>query len=318
MHPCLMIGALLIICAFGISGCGQIILSTDDAIVRGDGRATLVANVELTRVKGVRRNLEDVEVSFHVGGRKVGYARTDEDGRAMLDTSIRPDQRVFGVTLKHDGWWHQQPGRIFHWRPDRTIVAVDLDETVSATQYRTLLFADEDDKSIPVEGSAAALTRLAADCQIVYITGRPRFLWEKTQRWLERHGFPPGPVITAPNMTQCILQSSFKRIQLANMRETWPGALIGIGDRGADIHAYGQNGMLTLLVGGTDSVDAKRQMYRFGKWESLGEFCAANQSVLSDPKQLAAALKSGVDFSVKFDASARAPIIPTATHLRAR
>jgi len=142
------------------------------------------------------------------------------------------------------------------------------------------------------------LNRLANDCQVVYITGRPRFLWEKTQRWLDRNGFPPGPLVTAPNMRQCILQASFKRKELASIRETWPGALVGIGDRGADIHAYGQNGMLTLLVGGTPHVDAKRHMYRFENWQSLCDFCVANQDVLANPQRLQAALGSGVEFAV--------------------
>lgn len=257
----------------------------------------LVANVELARVKGIRRNLEDVEVAFRVNGRKIGTARTDEDGRAMLDAKVSPDLREFEVSYRHKGHKHKHTGRIFHWRPDRTIVAVDIDETVSATEYRALLLKD-DDTSSPITGSDTTLKRLANDCQVVYITGRPRFLWEKTQRWLDRNGFPPGPLITAPNLRQCIVQASFKRKELANIRETWPAALIGIGDRGADIHAYGENGMLTLLVGGTPSVDPKRHMYRFEDWQSLGDFCVANQAVLTSPQRLQIALGSGVDFAV--------------------
>lgn len=308
--------AALCLLAPGVPGCGKVFLSTDDAIVRADGRSTLVANVELARVKGMRRNLENVEVAFHLDGRKIGTARTDGEGRAMLDASVAPDLREFEVSYKHDGHKHKHTGRIFHWRPDRTIVAVDIDETVSATLYRALLLK-EDDTSRPITGSDAALNRLAEDCQVVYITGRPRFLWEKTQRWLDRNGFPPGPLITAPNLRQCIVQASFKRKELASIRETWPGALIGIGDRGADIHAYGQNGMLTLLVGGTPHVDAKRHMYRFGDWQSLGEFCVANQEVLANPQKLQAALASGAEFagSNKREAEARSKLqLQTVSH----
>jgi len=287
----------MILLASGMSGCGKVFLSTDDAIVRADGRATLVANVERARVHGMRRNLEDVEVTFRVQGKKIGTARTNDDGRAAFDTTIPPDLRDFEVTYRHEGRKHKRTGRIFHWKPDRTIVAVDIDETVSDTQYRALLLTDED-TSRPLEGSDQALTRLADHCQIVYITGRPRFLWEKTQRWLDRNGFPAGPLITAPNLRQCIVQASFKRKELASMREAWPGALIGIGDRGADIHAYGENGMLTLLVGGTPSVDAKRNMYRFEKWQTLCDFCVANEAVLTNPQRLQLALGSGVEFAV--------------------
>lgn len=283
--------------AFGLSGCGKVFLSTDDAIVRTDGRTTLVANVERARVHGMRRNLEDVEVTFRVQGRKIGTARTDDEGRAALDTSVQPHLREFQVSFRRDGRKYTQTGRVFHWKPDRTIVAVDIDETVSDTQYRALLLTDHD-TSRPIQGSDTALTKLADQCQVVYITGRPRFLWDKTQTWLDRNGFPPGPLITAPNLRQCIVQASFKRKELASMRETWPGALIGIGDRGADIHAYGQNGMLTLLVGGTPRVDAKRNMYRFENWQTLCDFCVANQGVLADPQRLQAALGSGLEFAV--------------------
>ncbi len=286
-----------------LTGCGKVFLSTEDAIVRADGSTTLVANVERARVHGVRRNLEDVEVAFHAQGRKIGTARTDDEGRASLVAKVQPDLREFQVSFRRDGRKFAHTGRVFHWRPDRTIVAVDIDETVSATQYRLLLLTD-DDTSRPLSGSDAALTQLADHCQIVYITGRPRFLWEKTQRWLERNGFPPGPLITAPNLRQCIVQASFKRKELASMRETWPGALIGIGDRGADIHAYGENGMLTLLVGGTPQVDAKRHMYRFENWQSLCDFCVVNHDLIANPKLLQAALGSDAVFSVPGSSSA--------------
>lgn len=280
-----------------MSGCGSVFLSAEDAIVRTDGRTTLVANVERARVQGMRRNLEDVEVTFRLKGRKIGTALTDEDGRAALDTTVPPELPNFEVTYRHKGRKLKQTGRIFHWKSDRTIVAVDIDETVSATQYRALLLASED-TSRPLEGSDQALTRLAERYQVVYITGRPRFLWEKTQRWLERNHFPPGPLVTAPNLRQCILQASFKRRELASMRESWPGALVGIGDRGADIHAYGQNGMLTLLVGGTPRADARRNMYRFENWQSLCDFCEANAEILTNPKRLETVLGLGEGFAV--------------------
>jgi len=280
------------------TGCSRVILSTDDAIVRDDGRTTLVANVERERVRDVRQNLANVKVRFVVGGQNVGQAMTDDDGRAALEATLAPGVTEFVAIIKHEGVRHQHQGRAFHWRRDRTIVAVDIDETVSDTSYRVLLFRDEDNKSDPLKDSSAILSRIAQDFQVVYLTGRPRFLWEKTRRWLDRHGFPAGPVVTAPSLRQCILQGIFKRTELAELRKNWPGALIGIGDRGVDINAYQRNGMLTLLIGGDDSADVTRNLYRFGKWLAIGEFWESNRTILSDPELLESALKSGAPFQL--------------------
>jgi len=289
----LVVSAALAACT---TGCSRVVLSTDDAIVRADGRVTLVANVEYEQVRGVRLSLADVDVRFRVNGRTVGRGQTDDDGRATFETTVAPDTSEFEVIIKRKGARYSHHGRVFHWTPDRTIVAVDIDETVSDTSYRVLLLHDEDNKSDPLADSSATLSQLARDFQVVYLTGRPRFLWEKTRRWLDRHEFPAGPLVTAPSLRQCILQGIFKRVELAELRKTWPGALIGIGDRGVDINAYRQNGMLTLLVGGNDAVDPSKNVYRFGKWVALGEFCNSNHAVLSNPERLEAALRSKSPF----------------------
>ena len=55
-------------------------------------------------------------------------------------------------------------------------------------------FARADDDPPLIQGLELA-RRLAAEHQIVYLTGRPHRLRAVTQRWLEQHSLPPGPLV---------------------------------------------------------------------------------------------------------------------------
>jgi hypothetical protein len=91
--------------------------------------------------------------------------------------------------------------------PDRTdsaspIAVIDLDGTVADVRHRlhhlqrrpkdwVAFFAGIPDDQPLVEGLAVART-LAADHQLVYLTGRPERHRHATQEWLRRHDLPPG------------------------------------------------------------------------------------------------------------------------------
>ena len=54
------------------------------------------------------------------------------------------------------------------------------------------------DRDPPLDVGVQLATELAADHDLAYLTGRPEHVRRVTQRWLSRHGLPPGPLWMRP------------------------------------------------------------------------------------------------------------------------
>jgi len=267
--------------------CDRPVLSVDDAIVTTDGKTTLAARLVREKVLGVRRDVTGIPVAFYIDSQQVGAAHTDADGRAQLRASLHDAAHDrFTATSELDGRMLRTQGCIFPWRKDRITIAVDIDETISQTDYEELILRSRDGASDPFHGANRALRALAEDFQILYLTARPRFLLEKTRRWLAEHDFPPGPVFTAPGLRQAVRQSRFKSRVLARLRAEWPHLLIGIGDREGDADAYGANGMLTLIIHKSPESDHGLHSVYFKSWKDIAEFFDANRELLTDADML--------------------------------
>ena len=88
----------------------------------------------------------------------------------------------------------------------RPVAVMDIDGTVADVRHRLhLLDSDSpsrwadffdaagDDEILP-QGAELA-HKLAADHDIVWLTGRPARIMELTRRWLAEHGLPPGALL---------------------------------------------------------------------------------------------------------------------------
>ncbi|UCG32221.1 MAG: hypothetical protein JSU68_11200 [Phycisphaerales bacterium] len=271
-----------------VPGCGPAILSADDALAReGNSKVRLMAYVEQEPVLGLRRDVEDVRVRFYVDGREVGDDETDRDGRAD-DKCRLPDgtARRFEARARVEGRDLRSRGNIYTWRRNRTIIAVDVDNTLAETEYKELILEDEDDESDPLKRSRKVLNRLAEEYQILYLTARPRFLLDKTREWLDEEDFPPGPVVTAKGIRQAARPEEFKRKSLEKLRDDWPNLLIGIGDKASDAEAYGANKMLAVIVGKDLEPGIGPHAVVLRDWKRVDWFFEANRAVLSNPEEL--------------------------------
>jgi hypothetical protein len=90
----------------------------------------------------------------------------------------------------------------------RPLAVIDLDGVVADVRHRLhhvtgrrrdwdAFFDGIDDDDVLPEGRAIA-DRLAADHEIVYLTGRPERTRSKTEDWLVRHRLPRAEVIMRP------------------------------------------------------------------------------------------------------------------------
>ncbi len=173
-----------------------------------------------------------------------------------------------------------------HAGQNRPIVVVDIDETLSITDYNSVLMGVGGDDSQPLPFAREGMRRLAANFDIIYLTARPQSSANATQRWLRSHGFPEGPLFTAPNVGDFLLQTSFKRQALAKIRSHWPQLLIGIGDKPTDADAYRSNGMLALVVNPWRDRTYRDDELIFRDWSSLDAFFQKNHATLSHTEKL--------------------------------
>jgi hypothetical protein len=285
-------GLLLGIGILSVAGCAPVaFLTVDDAIVTRESEVSLVAHLQREPFPSVYKDIEDVDVHFSVAGERVGSDRTGERGRAEVNYTL-PCTRIatFAAEASVKRKSLGAVGRIFSLEPEQTILVVDVDETLSVTDYKSLLWGIGRDDSAPLPGALETLVDLADNYHIVYLTARPRSLQQKTRRWLEVQGFPAGPVLAAPRLRDFLQQKRFKRRLLADKQNEWDNMLIGIGDKPTDARAYRQNDMLAIVVNPWPGQRYNDQDVVLTDWYGVAAFFREYHRLLSNPDKLGHAL----------------------------
>jgi hypothetical protein len=273
-----------------LAACTTPILAIDDAMELEDGRTRFVAFVE--REAGPLFNgVEGVEVQFLIGGRQVASARSNERGVAMTVAQLSEAQDRFEATARFDGQDFRRSGMVIQWRTDHTLVACDIDATISETSLEALFFEERDDKSTPIPGSLETLRWIDEHFDLVYFTARPRFTLEKTRQWLEAHGYPRAPVLTSLALTDAILEARYKAREIRRLREVFPNLLIGIGNTAIDSEGYGANGMLALILNRDRETHYGAHAIEFDSWDQIRRFFDVNREVLASPERVRAAAR---------------------------
>jgi hypothetical protein len=275
-----------------LGGCGVARLRVEDVVtVRGE-RAVLTAYAERSVAAFLRGGERGVKVRFLVNGREVGATKTDADGKATVECRLPREgaQRVEAVASL-TGQKAKGSGQAFVWRQDRPILIVDVDATISETDYFELTLAPIDRSSRPIKDASRTLKELSKDFYIAYFTARPRSLMNKTRRWLADHDFPPGPVLGSSGSGDVIWQAAFKHKLIGDLRQRWPNLLIGVGDNGADTDAFGHHEMLTVIV--NDGLFAPRgaHVVKMQNWRAVADFFRANRETLISLAKLQDAIK---------------------------
>ncbi len=261
-------------------------LSVEDVIVRPGEKARLVAFVEGEPILGLGKDLAGVRVTFHVGGQEVENKETDDEGWAETKCRVPAGSDRYEACAQALQQELRATGRIFRWGDERVIIVVDVDHTIAQTDYEELLVERDEDGSDPVKRSAETLRALAQDYYILYLTGRPRSLLDKTRTWLGERAFPDGPVITAASVKQTLRPGNFKEKKLHALRKDWPAVLIGVGDKPSDADACGASDMLALIVTSQTDRHFGPHALLFRDWKALARFFEVNRETLADAQAL--------------------------------
>lgn len=206
-------------------------------------RASLRGGLRLDAIEGAR-------VRFHFDGALLGERMTDRQGNVSLHWKVPADPGDYPVRIGvHPD---DQPARpvedatiLVAARPaDAAIAIVDLDKTVVGSGFLRVLLG----MAKPMRGAAAVLKKLARTHTIVYLTHRPDFLVTSSKGWLEKYGFPQGPVLTSALEDLVVGSGTYKNERLAAIRETYKNVAVGIGDKCSDAEVYARNGLRSILI----------------------------------------------------------------------
>jgi hypothetical protein len=275
-------GFVVVASFVAVAGCGAPVITADDVVVAPGQAGRFV--VSLDRQFG-KASVGGAEVEILVDGKRVGTATTDSNGVATIHAPVDGSSSTYAVRAKAGNEVAQGRGRIFNWNSSRTAVAIDVDDTISATDYGSLFMTDLDTTSPHVDHSPAAVQAMAPHYGIVYLSARPRWLHEKTKVWLDEHGFPPGPILHASRFEACWQQERYKRDMVNEFQQKFPNLLVGVGDKDVDDRAYGDNQMLGVIL------EKSPNGYRdhcvvLPDWQQIQEFFVENQNTLTDANRL--------------------------------
>ena len=247
---------LLLASAAAGGGCGtqRILLGTKGSYLftATDALARLGEEVQLrVRVQGgdLLQARPGLVVHFHREGTLYKAAETDDDGVASVSfTPQTAGDYRFAAEVSPVGLPDEPPSPLELHVACRTegtpIVIVDLDKTVVASGFQTVLIGDPS----PMDGSVEVLQRLGKTHTIVYLTHRPDYFGPKSKAWVREKGYPPGPMLLSTIGGFLKGSGEYKAKMLRELQRRFRRIEIGIGDKISDAQAYHDSGLKAFVI----------------------------------------------------------------------
>jgi hypothetical protein len=259
-----------------LAGCRVAMLNVEDIIVYSDAPGVAGDTSALSRLAGgsaagesldfdpgsrvqLRAYLEQrsvlstvgwvsgVPVEFRSGGRLLGTAVSDKQGRAVLPCDSGSQHWQFSARANLPVGELTSQGTVYVWPADQPVIVIDLDETLLQSRYVSMILWLQD-PSPPAEQARETVRRLSEHCGIIYLSTRARLFRNMTQEWLAGHDFPPGPIVHTDDISAVFDQRQAKYDMVAELQRRGIRIVAGIGDKSADELAFDDCGLLTIIV----------------------------------------------------------------------
>ena len=243
------VGMLLVAAAAAVGGCGgYYVVSLPDVLVEKGGDAPALVRLQRNDFFILTPAVRDASMRLRVaGGEEVG-AYTDKLGYAGTFVPTPAEPGRYDLTVDHqddEGDEVAAKASCYVWPADRPVVAVDYD-------------------FLPVHrgasrGAVAALSAIASDAGIVYMTSRSVRHHADVHRSLDILGYPDGPVLLWRRQRWHIVRGKWRmpRIvvesrmvsQLSELRKIFPSLAWGICRSSLATESFTNAGLNVATVG---------------------------------------------------------------------
>jgi phosphatidate phosphatase PAH1 len=216
------------------------------------------------------KDLEDEPVRLYLGScdawSEVASARTDDDGRAHAWLEVPRESGLFGLRFSVDGDASSAGAKLVVAPSGTKVVVFDIDGTLTVHDreinrevvddyYEDLYEGDYVPQGWP---GGPELTRAWADkgYLLLYVTGRPYWLLDKSRAWLDDRGYAPGIVHTTDRHRDVVPSidgvGEFKRDFFRMVVALGWTIEVAYGNAATDIWAYDEAGIAkdrTFIIG---------------------------------------------------------------------
>lgn len=215
------------------------VLTGQDALVPTGVPWNLRFKVE--RDDSYRTDLKGVKVEFWANGALLGTATSGKDGYAsfLLQTASTPGDLVVTGKLASGGNYTAPSDTLLVCVRDKAarLLVMDIDQTISAAPWATVT-KKANTQLYPLPGAQQALTDIAHDATIVYLTAREDDYRAKTRDWLDHWSFPRGPVYCSDSDHDPSSAQSYKTKVLGSLAPYFTNIAGGVGNQPSDAYAY--------------------------------------------------------------------------------
>lgn len=250
-----------------------------DAVTTPGVPVLLRAKFERGGLGLIRPDLVREQVEFRVLGR-ASRDLTDRDGFA--ETTALPSRAgltTFRAVLTTRREAPPAIGRLFVFPKDRPAAVVDIDGTLSTMSELRVPFSGAEADAYP--HSPELLRDLARTHAIIYLTARDDAFADQTYPFLERHRFPPGPVLfnelglrgEAFDQLRPSKHGEFKLRTIRSLQGRGVHVVVGIGNAETDGFAYEQAGLKSYL---RTEAEGEGPSFRFTDYRVLRERLVAD------------------------------------------
>ncbi len=170
------------------------------------------------------------------------------------------------------------PHYMFLLDPGTPVVLADIDGTLTLSDDE-LSMQISDGMYDPVENTAASTMMNAwADKGYftLYLTARPHAFRAETRAWLDDHGFPPGPVITANSLVFGESARTYKATWVSRVLDDFGWNIVAAyGNADSDIAAYADAGIpkdITFIIGELAGTEGTQPIENNDYTDHIAEF----------------------------------------------
>jgi LNS2-like protein (lipin/Ned1/Smp2) len=276
LQPSLTGRVLLSVALVGVSASlasADVFAVAHDAITTPGRSVKLGSKFERSRYGGLwRPDLRSKRVTYRFRGLS-GTVRTDFDGMAIVRAPAPSAPGVYGFEAEMRSPKALARGSMWVLDPQRPLVIVDIDGTISNLPEWQVPFRGGRAKAYT--GSPQLLRELASRYQIVYLTARDDTFDPQTRAFLKRRSFPAGPVIYNDlglwtNVERRQLKKeehgTFKLRKIQELQAMGLQVAFGIGNSETDGWAYERAGLPSYLRTEASGGGAS---FRFSRYATL-------------------------------------------------